>query len=154
MYDKNQNSTIKHAVWGIIAGIILTSILVIAVRAYSFYRQPYVKIGNHIFRVEIADTPEKQRLGLMFRKHLASNRGMLFIFDKPDIQTFWMKNTYIPLDIIFIDANNRIINIVTMPALTRQTCRSLRPALYVLEISAGLADKLGIKPGDKVFIRK
>ncbi len=148
------SSRLKYAIIGILGGMIFVSCLALAVRGYIYYRQPYVKIKDNVFHVEIADTFEKRRLGLMFRKKLSENQGMLFIFDRPAIQTFWMKNTYIPLDIIFIDSDFRIINIETMPAGTLRTCSSLRKARYVLEISAGLCDKLGIKAGDRVIIHR
>ncbi len=147
-------SLVKYGVIGVCVGAICVTILMIGVRAYIYYRQPYVEIKKNVFYVEVARTPEEQRIGLMFRKRLAKNRGMLFVFNKPAIQTFWMKNTYVPLDIIFIGADFRIINIVTMPAETLQTCSSVRPALYVLEISAGLCNKFGIKRGDTVIFHR
>ncbi len=149
--EKNGSNILKYAFVGIVGGMILTACLVVGVKAYISHNQPYVEINGKVFYVEIADTEAKRRLGLMFRKRLADNHGMLFIFDKPAIQTFWMKNTYIPLDIIFIDADHKIINIATMPPETTQTCSSRGPAMYVLEISAGLCKKLRIKPGDKVI---
>jgi len=114
------------------------------------YSVSTVTINNETFTVELATTPSQQRLGLMFRKHLPEREGMLFIFKRPEIRRFWMRNTFVPLDIIFIDADRKIINIATMPPLTDQTCRSTRPALYVLEINAGEARRFSIGPGLEV----
>ncbi|MGC6475745.1 MAG: DUF192 domain-containing protein [Parvibaculales bacterium] len=106
------------------------------------------KIKQADFIVELARTPEHQRQGLMYRSELADNAGMLFIFNKPRQARFWMRNTLIPLDMIFIKSNGEIENIVT-----RWDTQSDRPSLstaivsYVLEINAGLAQKLDIKPG-------
>lgn len=131
-----------------IAALILGSIFYLFFCVY--FNKSYVKIGNIRFYVEVADTPQMQRIGLMYRKSLPERRGMLFIFKEPKILYFWMKNTYIPLDIIFIDKDLNIINIETMPALTTESCRSSREALYVLEVPAGTAEKYGIKAGMKV----
>jgi len=106
-----------------------------------------VAINNHTFTAELADTPPKRELGLMFRDELPPNRGMLFVFDRPAVQTFWMRNTYIPLDIIFIDPDRKIINVATMPPRTDRTCRSERPALYVLELRARSAERFGLQSG-------
>lgn len=111
------------------------------------------------FNVEIADEPAEREKGLMFRKNLDEDSGMFFIFDDAKILNFWMKNTYIPLDIIFIDENFKIINIAenAEPCIEKDVVcpgySSQLPAKYVLEISAGRAQKLGIKPSDEVSIK-
>ena len=114
--------------------------------------------GTFSFNVEIADEPAELQKGLMYRKNLADESGMFFIFEKPQILNFWMKNTYIPLDIIFIDENLRIINIADNAEPcgdSRVDCPgyfSKSPAKYVLEISGGRAEELGIKAYDEVSI--
>ncbi len=103
--------------------------------------------------MEIADTPEERRNGLMNRSHLPENHGMLFVFPEEWPRTFWMKHTEIPLDIIFLDAQRRIINIeqadpepgVPPEELERYT--SDRPARYVIELEQGFAERNGIGPG-------
>ncbi len=102
------------------------------------------------FRVEIADTEAERMRGLMYRSVLAPDEGMLFDFKTPRPLAFWMKNTLIPLDMIFIGADGRIINIAanTEP-LSLDLVPSDGPALAVLEIGGGRAAELGIKPGDK-----
>jgi len=134
--------------------VVLLAILVIIV-----YRQnnpsslARITINGNVFHAEVADTDESRRIGLMYRKSLPERQGMLFIFDQPEIQYFWMRNTYIPLDIIFIDDQLRIINISTMPPLTDEACQSTRPALYVLELQAGSAKKYDLKPNQEVVIK-
>jgi len=113
-----------------------------------------VCIKENCFDVEIADTAKEREIGLMNREHLAKNSGMLFVFEKEDIYNFWMKNTLIPLDIIWIDGNNKIIFIKenAEPCKIEQ-CETFEPkqkAKYVLEINGGLADELGIEIGDEI----
>ena len=106
---------------------------------------------RHAFRVEVAASGPEQSRGLMFRTELPPNEGMIFPYKAPQILGFWMKNTPLPLDIIFIDEDGRIINIAaeTTP-YSLDSVYSDRPAMAVLEIAGGHAAELGIKPGDKV----
>ncbi len=106
-----------------------------------------VTINGQTFRVEIADTDAKQRTGLMFRKELPEKTGMLFIFDRVVNVPFWMRNTYVPLDIIFIGDDRKIINIVPMPPLTDDLAKPERPYRYVLELIRGSAGQYNLRPG-------
>ena len=105
----------------------------------------------HRFTVEIARTQEEQATGLMNRSELAPDRGMIFPFDPPRDASFWMKNTLIPLDMIFVAADGSIANIAanTVP-LSLEPVLSDGPVGAVLELAGGRAAELGIKPGDKV----
>ena len=104
------------------------------------------------FKVELADTPEKMSRGLMHRMSLPVDQGMLFVMGAPRIATFWMHNTFVPLDMIFIRLNGEIESIVTREdTLSQERTRSQKPVAYVLEINAGQSAVLGIKPGH--FIR-
>ena len=107
--------------------------------------------GTHRFTVEVARTAEQQAQGLMNRQSLAPDRGMLFPRDPPGDASFWMKNTLIPLDIIFIRPDGTIARIAesTVP-MSLDPVPSLEPVSAVLEIAGGRAAELGIKPGDKV----
>src|SRR5882757_2534369 len=109
------------------------------------------KSGVHVFAVEMATTPEEQAKGLMFRRQLPEGQGMLFDFHREQPTSFWMKNTYVPLDMIFIRADGRILRIAenTVP-LSETLVPSGGPVLAVLEVVAGTAKKLGIAPGDRV----
>ncbi|MBL8779451.1 MAG: DUF192 domain-containing protein [Alphaproteobacteria bacterium] len=107
--------------------------------------------GEQVFKVEVVREEKERNRGLMYRKHLADNRGMLFDYDPAQDVAFWMKNTYIPLDIIFIGADGKIITIAanTTP-LSLDRIPSNGVTRGVLEINGGLAEKLGIKVGDRV----
>jgi hypothetical protein len=106
--------------------------------------------GVHRFTVEVAATPEQQERGLMFRRSLAPNHGMIFPYDPPQMIGFWMKNTLIPLDMVFIDAGGRIDRVATAKPLDETAVPSGVPASAVLEIRGGRAAELGIKRGDRV----
>jgi uncharacterized membrane protein (UPF0127 family) len=101
--------------------------------------------------VEVAATPERRSLGLMYRKELGADAGMLFIFDEPDRLTFWMKNTPLPLDMIFIGADRRIVGVVKDAVPHTTTARGVDGlSLYVLEVNAGFSERHGVKAGDRV----
>jgi len=109
------------------------------------------KTGVHVFAVEIADNDAERAKGLMYRKELPEGRGMLFDFHHEQEVSFWMQNTYIPLDMIFIRGDGRILRIAenTEPLSTR-LIPSGGPVRAVLEVIGGTARKLGIGPGDRV----
>lgn len=112
-------------------------------------------IGNTKFSVGFAKTSYEHEIGLMNIKIMPNDKGMLFIFNDAQIQSFWMKNTYIPLDIIFIDENFEIINIAknTIPLDSSILYTSEKVAKYVLEINGNLSDSLGISKGMKISIQ-
>jgi uncharacterized membrane protein (UPF0127 family) len=109
------------------------------------------KSGVHVFSVEMATTEEEKTTGLMYRKELPDGKGMLFDFSPEQQVSMWMKNTYIPLDMIFIRADGRILRIAenTEP-LSTKIISSGGPAKAVLEVIGGTAQKYGIQPGDRV----
>lgn len=100
--------------------------------------------------IEVARTAEEQSRGLMFRDHLASDAGMLFIFESEDVHSFWMKNTFIPLDIVFVDDLGEISGIVEQAEPQSLTPRSAGPSRYVLEVNGGWCVAHGVRPGDRV----
>lgn len=107
--------------------------------------------GRHAFRVELAESSTEQARGLMFRTELGANEGMIFPMDPPRDAAFWMKNTVIPLDIIFVGTDHRILNIAENAVpYDLKPLPSIGPVSGVLELVGGRAAQLGIKPGDKV----
>jgi uncharacterized membrane protein (UPF0127 family) len=108
--------------------------------------------GSFEFQVEVAASPQQRSQGLMFRESLEEDRGMLFDFGRPQLAAMWMRNTYVPLDMLFIDAAGRITQIAanTQP-LSDAVVASREPVRAVLELRAGVSAKLGIKPGDRVI---
>lgn len=115
--------------------------------------------GGVIIQAEIADTMKKRAEGLMYREHLAKDRGMLFTFDQAQAWTFWMKNTKIPLDIIWMNEKKQIIHIArNVPICTRTDdgCPQYQPndpAMYVLEIGGGEAERLKLEKGSRLQFR-
>ena len=107
--------------------------------------------GVRNFTVEIADTEATREQGLMFRKHLAADRGMLFDFKTPQPVAFWMKNTLIPLDMLFIAPDGRVVSIARNAApMSEAQIPSAGDVLGVLEIRGGRAAEIGVEPGDQV----
>lgn len=103
------------------------------------------------FTVELALTPQEQARGLMFRETMGQRAGMLFVFPRERDRAFWMRNTYIPLDILFYDKGGRLLNVATEAVPLDETpLPSNGPARYVLEINGGLATQLGFAPGDVI----
>lgn len=107
--------------------------------------------GEHTFTAEVARTPEEQAQGLMFRNSVSPDRGMIFPYEPPVQVSFWMKNTLVPLDMVFIGPDGKIGRIVakTVP-MSLDPVPSIDPVSAVLEIAGGRAAELGIKEGDKV----
>ncbi len=118
---------------------------------------PSVEIGGKQFSVELAQTREEQALGLMYRLEMPTSHGMLFIFPTEQPRSFWMKNTRIPLDILYFDGQLKLVSV----ALDTPPCKISRcpsypsnaPARYVLELNAGKVSELGVKLGDRLTIK-
>lgn len=135
--------------WGLAVGLL-------------FYRENSewgeVCFAQGCFRVELADNYLKRKAGLMFRKSIGSNEGMFFIFDDEKEHPFWMKNTLIPLDIIWVNGKKEVVFIKKKAQpCTQGVCETIRPgkeSRYVLEINAGLAEEMGIEVGDKLIFKK
>jgi uncharacterized protein len=107
-------------------------------------------IGNHRITAEVASTPEQRATGLMNRFSLRPDHGMLFVFERAEPQAFWMKNTYIPLSIAFMDSSGRILNIEDMAPQTESSHWSRGPAQFALEMRKGWFAERGVRPGDRV----
>ena len=118
--------------------------------------EPWVEVKGKRFYVEIADDDRSRTRGLMFRDELADNRGMLFIFRQEAPRSFWMRNTRIPLDIIYLDRDLRVVSVThnARPCRTQRcpTYPSEGPAMYVLEVNAGQAQALGLEKGDVLTV--
>lgn len=136
---------------------ILLAVVVIAILIFLSVKTSEkvidVKIGNKIVKAEVADTALKRMKGLMNRKFLPEDHGMFFVFDEEDLHRFWMFNTSIPLDIIWIDKNHKIVDIIKDAKPCLINCKIYTPkavAMYVLEVNANYTEKFGIKIGDRV----
>jgi uncharacterized membrane protein (UPF0127 family) len=104
-------------------------------------------INGHQLIAEVASSPQQLERGLMYQRMLPDNRGMLFVFDAPQILRFWMKNTYLPLSIAFINADGVIVNITDMKPKTTNTHDSAVPAKFALEVNQGWFRRNSIGPG-------
>lgn len=106
--------------------------------------------GMHRIDTQIASTPEQRAVGLMLRKEMPQHEGMLFVFEQPNVQCFWMKNTLLPLTAAFIADDGSIVNLVDMKPQTLDSHCSTQPVRYVLEMNQGWFAKKGIKAGFKL----
>ncbi len=133
-----------------------TAVFTVLSRGKSGERSASVCIKGQCFHAEIADNFFKQSRGMMFRDNLDQNKGMLFVFKNEGLHSFWMKNTLIPLDIIWINEENKIVYVKEKaPPCKQSICPefvSVAPAKYVLEVNAGIAEKAGIEAGDTAEI--
>ncbi len=111
--------------------------------------QPRIELraGLHLIQAELVNTAETRARGLMFRERLAPNHGMLFVFDSPATQCMWMRNTFIPLSVAFIDDRGRIVNIEDMKPRTEISHCSQQPVRFALEMERGWFSQRGLGPG-------
>lgn len=137
----------------ILAGVLMLSLLT---AGCGSSKQGKVCARGNCFDVELAQNPEERARGLMFREQLDSDKGMLFIYENECKDYFWMKDTLIPLDIIWINGNKEVVFISkNMQPCSSESCDLLSPevkAKYVLELNGGTSDKIGLSEGDKVII--
>ena len=142
--------------------IVLVSLFILEGLSKGYYKNGdlkyqgniVVKIKEKPFLMEIAKTSEERKLGLMYKESLDSNKGMIFIYNKEKKHPFWMKNTMIPLDIIWLNKSKKVVYISKNTQPCKQNdCLRIKPnriSIYVLEINANLSDKLGLSIGDLI----
>ncbi len=114
------------------------------------FKTGHVSVAGHPLKVELAVTEDQREQGLMFRKQLGHDDGMLFVFDEPAYHAMWMKNTLIPLSVAFLDADGRILNVLDMEPQTLDTHQAAGPARYAIETNKGWFAERKVKAGDKV----
>ena len=155
----------------LIIGIIILIVLAFGLLSYWRWQESWQPLGHaqatlrqvdvrietqggqsHVFKTEIADTPQAITTGMMFRTDMPAMTAMLFVFYQPMEVSFWMKNTLVPLDMLFIDAEKTIHHIHTNAVPHDETLIPSRgPVRYVLEVPAGTVDQLRLSVGDKIF---
>ncbi len=113
---------------------------------------PRVKLsaGMHLIDAQVAQSPEQRQIGLMHREQMPAQEGMLFVFEQPATQCFWMKNTLLPLTAAFVADDGRIVNLVDMKPQTTDSHCSAEPVRYVLEMNQGWFAKRGVKAGSRL----
>ncbi|MBA3034397.1 MAG: DUF192 domain-containing protein [Gammaproteobacteria bacterium] len=109
-----------------------------------------LQAGFHRIEAEVANTPQTRSQGLMQRRAMAQQRGMLFVFTETERHCMWMKNTFLPLSVAFLDADGRIINVADMQPHSEDNHCAARPARYALEMNVGWFARRGLKPGDAI----
>ena len=124
--------------------------IVLGVAAADMLPTIPLSINGHKITAEVAATPDRRAIGLMHRFSLQPDHGMVFVFERPAPQGFWMKNTFIPLSIAFVGPDSRILNIDDMLPQDERTHLSRGPALYAIEMRKGWFTERGIKSGDLV----
>jgi uncharacterized protein len=136
----------------VLAALALTTTLAHATEGQPQTNLPVVQLqaGMHIIRSQVAQTPEQRATGLMHRKEMPANEGMLFMFEDAQRQCFWMKNTLLPLSIAFIADDGTVVNIAEMKPQTLDSHCSTKSVRYVLEMNQGWFAKKGVKPGFKL----
>jgi uncharacterized membrane protein (UPF0127 family) len=132
--------------------LLLLALIALLCSACTASSTPWVELKGQRYDVELAMDDASRMRGLMFRDHLPDAHGMLFVFEREEPQAFWMRNTRIPLDILYFDAALRLVSVAAgVPPCTTQTCPSYPskgPARFVLELNAGHARRLGVQRGD------
>ena len=108
-----------------------------------------IELGEHKIKAEIARGPAEQARGLMYRREMDWDKGMLFVYPDERVVSFWMKNTFIPLSIAFIDRQGEIVHIADMKPQDLSSHRSPQPVLYALEMNQGWFEKAGVRAGDR-----
>jgi uncharacterized protein len=137
--------------------VLAVASLLVALPAAAQLQTPQPKLptvalsaGMHNIVAEVASTPQQRQIGMMMRTQMAQHEGMLFVFEQPTRQCFWMRNTLLPLAIAFIADDGRIVNLAEMQAQTDDSHCSTEPVRYVLEMNKGWFDKRGIKAGARL----
>jgi uncharacterized membrane protein (UPF0127 family) len=142
---------LRLATWLLVAFVAVATTFAPARAAGQDTLEIASKSGVHIFSVEIANTDAERERGLMYRKQMAADHGMLFDFQRDQPVSFWMHNTYIPLDMVFIASDGRIVRIAeNAKPMSDDLIPSVLPIRAVLEINGGVARSLGIAVGDRV----
>jgi hypothetical protein len=137
--------------------LFLTLLMALATTAVSAQDAPQTNLpriklqaGMHQMDVQLAQTPEQRSIGLMFRADMPTHEGMLFVFDQPSVQCFWMKNTLLPLTAAFVADDGTIINLADMKPQTTDSHCSTKPVRFVLEMNQGWFAKKGLKAGSRL----
>ncbi|WP_422015929.1 DUF192 domain-containing protein [Roseateles sp.] len=133
-----------------ISALLAASGLAAAQDAPQKLRSIPLTAGMHVIQAEVAQSPQERAIGLMHRKDMPTNNGMLFVFEEPQPQCFWMRNTLLPLSIAFIAEDGSVVNIADMKPMDETSHCSDKPVRFALEMNKGWFAKRGIKAGSKL----
>ncbi len=138
-------------IWGAVAAIALLSpAMAQDGMPQTDLPRTILEAGMHRLDVQVALTPAQRQIGLMWRKEMPTHEGMLFVFERPEVQCFWMRNTLLPLTAAFIADNGEIVNLADMAPQNDKSHCSKKPVRFVLEMNQGWFGKRAIKPGFKL----
>lgn len=139
-----------------VCGVLAAAILAVAATATRAQGEPQnlptttLTVGMHSIRAQLARSPEQRQIGLMFRKEMPTQEGMLFVFEQPSPQCFWMRNTFIPLSIAFLADDGTVVNIADMQPQSDASHCSAKPVRFALEMNQGWFAKRGVKAGTRL----
>lgn len=136
------------------AAVILLAISAVLSCSNGLEERIDVVLGGETFRVEVARTAEQKQLGLMFRESIGPREGMIFIYETDQHLAFWMKDTIIPLTLVFLSKGGEILQVEELKPLSLRTVISERAARYGLELPEGILEELGVEVGDRVILPK
>ena len=131
-------------------GLCTAAVLALAQQPQMNLVRTKLSAGMHLLDVQVAQTPQERQIGLMFRKDMPQHEGMLFVFEQPATQCFWMKNTLLPLTAAFLADDGTIVNLVDMKPQTTDSHCSEKPVRFVLEMNQGWFAKKGLKAGSRL----
>ena len=144
----------KSKVWACIAGCLLFSFLTTRAGAQGMpqtqLKRATLNAGVHLIQVQLAQDFEQRQIGLMWRKEMPQNEGMLFVFEQPAMQCFWMRNTLLPLTAAFVSDDGSIVNLADMKPMNDDSHCSTKPVRFVLEMNQGWFAKRNIQAGFKL----
>lgn len=144
----------KSKVWACIVGCLLSSFLTLSAGAQGMpqtqLQRATLNAGMHLIQVQLAQDFEQRQIGLMWRKEMPQNEGMLFVFEQPAMQCFWMRNTPLPLTAAFVSDDGSIVNLADMKPLNDDSHCSKKPVRFVLEMNQGWFAKRNIQAGYKL----
>ena len=144
----------KSKVWACITGCLLSSFLTLSAGAQGMpqtqLQRATLNAGMHLIQVQLAQDFEQRQIGLMWRKEMPQNEGMLFVFEQPAMQCFWMRNTLLPLTAAFVSDDGSIVNLADMKPLNDDSHCSKKPVRFVLEMNQGWFAKRNIQAGYKL----
>jgi uncharacterized membrane protein (UPF0127 family) len=147
LFFPGDNPRMKKFLATLLAGLALAAS---AQEAQMDLPRVHLSAGMHQIDAQVASSYEQRMTGLMFRKEMPQHEGMLFVFDEPSVQCFWMRNTVLPLTAAFIADDGTIVNLADMKPMTEDSHCSAKPVRFVLEMNQGWFAKKGIKPGTKL----
>ncbi len=142
--------TLSRRIWFFAALFVLAHTALAMEVPQTLLPRAKLMAGGHSIDAQVASTPDQRSIGLMHRKHLPQAEGMLFVFEQPATQCFWMKNTLIPLTAAFLADDGRIVNLVDMAPQSLESHCSTLPVRYVLEMNQGWFAKKGLLAGARV----